>query len=129
MVDFQDITPVIVTVEIDRGALAALMDDPCLLTREQIEADKSNFYLLAKLRGIDALREALNGSSEFVPIHAAAAMSYCDNPDCNAEPEGPCVSADGQEWVPFHEERLENTRRVYRELAAHYEANGARMDA
>lgn len=128
MGDFQDITPVILCVETDKGALAALVDDPILLTREQIESDRSNFYLSAKLRGIDALREARDDSSEFIPIHAAAAMSYCDNPDCGAEPEGPCMSPDGQTWVPFHAERLENTRRAYRELAEHYMSNGVKMD-
>lgn len=125
MSDFQDITPVIIAVETDRGALAALIDDPILLHQDAIE-DKSNFYVTAKVRGITALREARDSRPSFINVYAAALLRACD--ECNAYPSEPCVSEDGKNIVPVHKVRVEGVETDMRTCIEAYEGSGVSLD-
>lgn len=127
MSDFQDVTPLVVMVETDTGALAALVDDPILLDEALIE-DRSNFYVNAKVRGINALKEARDSSANFVNVLAAALICYCDDPDCNAEPEHPCVSADGKNLVPVHKVRVDAAMANIKKVTDLYMDFGVKLD-
>lgn len=127
MTDFQDIAPVVIMVETDTGALAALIDDPLKLNQVATE-DKSNFYANAKMRGIAALEEARDSSANFVNVLAAALICYCDDPDCNAEPEHPCVSADGKNLVPVHKVRVDAAMENIKKVTDLYMDFGVKLD-
>lgn len=126
MADFQDITPTVVCFETDQGALAALMDDPILLRRGEIEADPSRYFETAKLRGVDDLRKALTEGPSFIPIVAAASVTACD--ECNAYPAEPCMSEDGEHTVPIHAARITSIREAIKEITDHYMAEGVALD-
>lgn len=126
MTDFSDTSPLIVCFETDTGAVAALMDDPVLLSREMVEQDGSNFYLSAKLRGIDHLRQSITDGPSFVALIAAASVTACD--ECNAYPAEPCMSADGTRTVPIHAARVASIRAAIKEITDHYMAEGVKLD-
>lgn len=126
MTDFQDVTPVVVMVETDVGALGALIDDPLKLNQVAID-DKSNFYVNAKMRGIAALEEARNSSANFVSIYAAAMLRCCD--ECNAYAAEACVSPeDGAEMVSIHAVRVEGVMDDIKKLTDVYMEAGVKID-
>ena len=122
MPDFQDITPVVVCVETDKGALEALIDDPILL----VQHDASAYYATAKMRGIEALRQARDDSSEFVPLISAALLIDC--PTCHAEVADPCFSDDGRSIVPVHDERIKAARAGVTQAESEYMNRGVKVD-
>jgi hypothetical protein len=121
--DFQDITQVVMSLAIDKGALTALVDDPILLT----EHDESEFYANAKIRGIQALRDATRLPSEgYVDVYVAASNLECT--ECHAEPGDPCMAADGSTLVGIHEERIEMLHNNTRRIIELYRQNNVNMD-
>lgn len=123
MTSFTDETPVYVHLETDVGALAALVDDPILLT----EHAPGSYYVEAKLRGIRSLVAARDSDDKaYWPLVTTATLLDCDR--CHSGPGEPCWTDAGDAEVPIHQERKDEAARLMKEIEAHYAARGEMLD-